>query len=63
MVGALNSIIGAEPDDVMVRFLNQTPQRLRIVTKGPVRFNSVMIDIDDSTGKTRDISRVDRYIS
>ena len=63
MVGALNSIIGAEPDDVMVRFLNQMPQRLRIVTKGPVRFNSVMIDIDDSTGKTRDISRVDRYLS
>lgn len=63
MVGALNSIIGAEPDDVMVRFLKQMPQRLRMVTKGPVRFNSVMIDIDDSTGKARDISRVDRYLS
>ena len=60
MVGPLHSIIGAEPEDVLTRFLHQTPQRLRIVTKGPIRFNSVLIEIDESTGQAKNISRVDR---
>lgn len=63
MVGALHSIIGAEPEDVLTRFLHQTPQRLRIVTKGPIRFNSVLIEIDESTGRATSISRVDKELS
>ena len=63
MVGPLHSIIGAEPEDVLTRFLHQTPQRLRIVTRGPIRFNSVLIDIDDSTGRAASISRVDRELN
>lgn len=63
MVGPLHSIIGSAPEDVMVRFLKQTPQRLRVVTTGPMRFNSVLVEIDDSTGKAKSIVRVDRQLN
>jgi metallophosphoesterase (TIGR00282 family) len=63
MVGPLHSIIGSEPEDVMVRFLRQIPQRLRVVTSGPMRFNSVLVEIEDSTGKAKSIIRVDRQLN
>ncbi len=62
MVGPTNSVIGVETSDVIERFLTQTPRRLRVATAGPVRFNSVLIDIDPSSGKATDIVRVDREI-
>ena len=52
MVGPINSIIGSEPEEVLDRFLTQTPRKLR-VAKGPVRFNSVLIEVDDETGTAR----------
>ncbi len=61
MVGPINSIIGSEPEEVLDRFLTQTPRKLR-VAKGPVRFNSVLIEVDDETGTAREIVRVDRYL-
>ena len=63
MVGAVNSIIGAEPEDVLARFLTQTPRRLSVARGGPIRFNSVMVDIDASTGVATGIERVDRELS
>ena len=62
MVGPVNSIIGVEPEDVVARFLTQTPRRFSVAKDGPTCFNSVMIDIDDSTGRTNDIQRVDRVV-
>ena len=62
MVGPINSVIGSEVQDVLVRFLDQTPKRLGIVSKGPLRFNSVLIDINESTGKATSIKRVDREL-
>ena len=62
MVGPLNSIIGADPNDAMGRFLDQVPRRLSMVIDGPARFNSVLLDIDDQSGDTISISRVDRYL-
>ena len=59
MVGPINSIIGNDPQDVLPRFLYQTPTRLG-VPGGPVRFNSVLVDVDNETGCARDIQRVDR---
>jgi len=58
MVGPLNSIIGNEPEDVLARFLYQTPRRLGVAT-GPVRFNSVLVEIDEATRLARTIQRVD----
>ena len=62
MVGPTDSVIGSEIEDVLERFLNQTPRRL-IVASGPVRFNSVLMDIDESTGKATSITRVDREVN
>ena len=61
MVGPINSIIGNVPEDVLARFLTQMPRRLR-VADGPVRFNSVLIDIDEKTGRANTINRVDREL-
>jgi len=61
MVGPINSVIGNEPKDVLDRFLHQTPRRLG-VPGGPVRFNSVLVEVDDETGRATDIQRVDRIM-
>ena len=63
MVGAANSVIGAKIEDVLARFLTQTSQRLQVATAGPVRFNSVLIEIDETTGKSTNIARIDRELS
>ena len=62
MVGPVNSVIGVEIEDVLERFLGQMPQRLRVSENGPVRFNSVVIDVDDASGKATCIARVDREL-
>ena len=63
MVGPLNSIIGVEPEDALFRFLTQTPRRFNVAKGGPTVFNSVMVEVDDSTGLATGIERVDRELS
>ena len=60
MVGSPDSVIGMQVDDVLKRFLTGIPTRMRPVEKGPINFNSVLIDVDDETSKAVGISRVDR---
>ena len=61
MVGPWRSVIGSSIEDVMERFLNQTPRRLN-VAGGAVKFNSVMVDIDEDTGRATGIARLDREV-
>ena len=61
MAGPYNSVIGDDPEDVLFRFLRQMPKRLN-VADGPVRLNSVLIEIDDSSGLATSIQRLDRVI-
>ena len=61
MAGPYNSVIGDDPEDVLFRFLRQMPKRLN-VADGPVRLNSVLVDIDDSSGVATSIQRLDRVI-
>ncbi len=61
MVGPRNSVIGSNVQDALERFLSQTPHRLN-VADGPLRFNSVMVDIDEVTGAATAIARVDREL-
>ncbi|MFH1560738.1 MAG: TIGR00282 family metallophosphoesterase [Chloroflexota bacterium] len=61
MVGPSHSVIGSTIEDVLERFLSQTPRRL-MVARGPVKFNSVMVDIDENTGRATQIARVDREV-
>ncbi len=62
MVGAINSVIGSDPDDVIFRFLTQQPRRLNVASGGPLRLNSVLVEIDPATGKALSIQRVDREV-
>ena len=61
MTGARDSIIGDVIDDVLQRCLTGMPVRLQPAT-GPAVLNSVLIDVDDETGRARRIERVDREI-
>ena len=61
MCGPRDSIIGVEAGPVIRKFLTGMPARFTVAEKSPaVQFNSVLIDIDDATGKARTIERVDR---
>jgi hypothetical protein len=60
MVGPANSIIGMEIEPIVERFLTQLPTRFSPVEKGPTIFNSVLLDIDETSGRTLSIERIDR---
>src|SRR5437762_5169549 len=59
MVGPRDGCIGMDKDVVIQRFLTGVPNRF-VVASGPVTFNSVLVNIDASTGRATSIQRVDR---
>ena len=59
MVGPSDSIIGDDVDEVIKRFLTHMPSRLS-VGKGTNIFNSVLVEVELSTGRATSIIRVDR---
>ena len=61
MVGPRQSVIGSNIQDALERFLHQMPHRLTVAA-GAVRFNSVLVDIDEETGRATAIARVDREV-
>ncbi|MGQ9572923.1 MAG: TIGR00282 family metallophosphoesterase [Dehalococcoidia bacterium] len=63
MVGPRDSIIGMEIKPILERFLTQLPTRFSPVERGPAIFNSVLLDIDEASGRARSIVRIDREIS
>jgi metallophosphoesterase (TIGR00282 family) len=63
MVGPLNSIIGMEVEPILKRFLTQLPTQFSPVEKGPAIFNSVLLDIDETTGRALSIERIDREMT
>lgn len=62
MVGAVDSILGVEVDGSMARFLTGRQSRMQPVRRGLMNFNSVLIDVDESTGMATSVERVDRQI-
>jgi hypothetical protein len=61
MCGPRESIIGTEIEAVIQRFLTGMPTRLPVAAKSAVlQFNSVLVDIDDATGRARSIQRIDK---
>jgi hypothetical protein len=64
MVGPKESIIGNDIESVLRRFITGMPTRLPVAEQGgPVQFNSVLVEVDTSTGKALRIERVDREYS
>lgn len=61
MVGPSDSVIGDNTQEVLHRFLTHMPRRLS-VAKGPVVFNSVLVETDPETGRATKITRVDREV-
>ena len=54
MCGPRDSIIGVEPEPVIRKFLTGMPTRLPVEEKSDVLvLNSVLVDIDEATGKAR----------
>ena len=62
MVGAADSVIGMQAREALQRFLSPVPTRLKVENDGPMQFNSVLIETDDSTGLALSIARVDRRV-
>jgi len=61
MVGPMDSVIGDDPDSVINRFLTQVPRRLS-VGRGTVVFNAVLVELNEETGKTIDIKRIQKIV-
>lgn len=59
MVGPRDSVIGDNTAEVIHRFLTKMPHRLS-VGEGATLFNSVLIEVEQSTGRTTSIVRIDR---
>lgn len=61
MVGPIESVIGADKEVILSSFLTQMPFN-QSVGKGDTVFNSVLIDVDESTGRAISIDRIDEEI-
>jgi metallophosphoesterase (TIGR00282 family) len=61
MVGPRDSIIGVKKKQVIDRFIYGIPQRLQ-VESGAVTIDSVLIDIDEASGRARSIRRIHEEI-
>ena len=59
MTGPTDSVIGDDIDSVLHRFLTQIPHRLS-VGKGKVTFNGIVLSVDEKTGKSTGIKRIQR---
>jgi 2',3'-cyclic-nucleotide 2'-phosphodiesterase len=56
MTGPYDSIIGADKDAVLRRFLTSLPIRLE-AAKGGAEFHSVIVEVEDATGRALSIRR------
>jgi metallophosphoesterase (TIGR00282 family) len=57
MTGAEDSVIGMKKENVIKKFLLQTPVRFEPSESGPM-LNGVVVDISDSTGRASSITRI-----
>ena len=60
MVGSSRSVLGMEPDTVLERMQTAIPHRMRPVEKGPMQFNSVMIEMENRGQRAVNVCRVDQ---
>ena len=57
MTGPHDSVIGMDKKGVLQRFLDAMPARF-VVAEGDIQMNTVLIDVDESTGRARSIDRL-----
>ena len=56
-----HSVIGVDTEIILKRFLTALPVRME-AAKGGVELHSVILDVDDATGKARASSRARRWL-
>ncbi len=61
MTGPKDSVIGDDKDSVLRRFLTSIPHHLT-VAKGTVAFTSILLKIDDASGKAQRIERLSQEV-
>jgi calcineurin-like phosphoesterase len=52
-------VLGVDASIIVSRYLDHLPRRFEVAS-GVVQFNSVVVDVDDETGRARSIERLDR---
>ena len=62
MVGAVDSVVGMHKEESLDRFIMGFSERFHPVLSGLMQFNSVLLEIDDSTSKAIKIRRIDRWL-
>lgn len=63
MVGARDSVLGVKKEIIINRFAAHDLSPFKWVRSGPAVFNSVLLTIDEKTGRALSIERRDRVIS
>jgi hypothetical protein len=61
MVGAQDSVIGMNKEQILKRFLTQMPEKFEPTEAGRGLFNAVLIKIDPKTGKALEIKKIIEY--
>jgi len=62
MCGTLHSSIGVRTELIVNRWKTGRPSRNEIEEKGPLQFNAVLVDVDESTGLARSIEHIQQII-
>jgi hypothetical protein len=61
MTGGFDSVIGMEKEPIIEKFLTQLPAKFE-VAEGDVRFNGVVLEVDDKSGKVQSIARIQQIV-
>lgn len=61
MTGAYDSIIGFRPDEILQKFIFNTPRKME-VAKRDVRLVGVCVDIDESSGRSTRVERINERL-
>ena len=61
MTGAYDSIIGFRPDEILEKFVMNTPRKME-VAKRDVRLVGALMEIDAETGRAASIVRIDERL-
>ncbi|MFN3813572.1 MAG: TIGR00282 family metallophosphoesterase [Aquificaceae bacterium] len=63
MSGCWYSVIGMKPKEAIERFLKGIPKKYEVEERGDLVFNGVVADIDEASGRTTNIKRLQYYIT
>ncbi|HIQ48846.1 MAG TPA: TIGR00282 family metallophosphoesterase [Aquifex aeolicus] len=62
MTGVWYSAIGMKPKEPIEKFLTGLPRRFEVEDKGEIVLNAILVDLDETTGKTKSIERIKRFL-